>query len=302
MGASICFISWSGEPDCELSWGSFAVAHVERLMSILGDPEDSCALDALKCLCAARPDLAEAVKREASSRSCIEEAALSYCVSPADFTPVFQALGELVEMSDEQRRDQPLQILRQIKCDWTGKEELFVQLLRLRDAELASAILGAGIPLSISGLGSLEIGPMYWWLEWMIEMGSGRDHFWLLCQLGALFGEHLNREVQHGFVAEFNRPGSKFRQVLLRFVLPGLSEITTEVFSKDAISFLLADLDREGSVSSFHGHPLGRTATEQFVTERLLPLLPDAKPPLLKNLHELLRQIGSRHGRRYLLE
>jgi hypothetical protein len=299
---SIYFISEFADPDCELSWASFTAAHVGYLMSILEDADESWALDALKCLCAARPDLAESVKQEASKKSCIKNAALIYCVSPADFTPVFQALGELVEMSDEQRREQPFRILRRIECDWTGKEELFVQLLRLRDVQLASALLGDSVPSSIPSLGNLEIGPIYWWLEWMMEGSSTSDGDWFLNQLGALFAEHLNREVQDGFVAEFNKSSSRFRWLLLHFVLPDRSNITTEVFSEDAISFLLADLSRKGSVPSFRGHLLGITATEQFVTERLLPLLPDAKQPLLKNLHEVLKQAGSRHGRRYVLE
>lgn len=299
---AIYFISEFAEPDCELSWASFTTAHVGRLKAILDDPDESWGLDALKCLCAARSDLAEVFKQEASKKSGIEKAALLYCVSRADFTPVFQALGELVEMSDEERREEPIQILKRIELDWTGKEELFVQLLRLRDMQLALALFGGSYPLSIPNLGNLEIGPIDWWLEWMMEVDPASAGYWFLNQLGGLFALHLSREVQDKFVAEFNKSGSKFRRLLLHFVLPHRSDITDEVFSDDAISFMLADLSRERSASSFRGHLLGSIATEQFVTERLLPLLPDAKQPLLKNLHEVLRQAGSRHGRRYVLE
>ena len=134
----------------------------------------------------------------------------------------------------------------------------------------------------------------------MMEAASTRDGYWFLDQLGGLFGTHLNREVQDKFVSEFNKSGSKFRPLLLRYVLPYFKEITTEIFSEDTISFLMADLRRGGS-SPFRGHLLGCTATEQFVTKRLLPLLHDAKQPFLNNLHEVLRQAGSRHGRRYVL-
>lgn len=299
---AIYFIATFAEPDSELSWASFTAAHVGYLISILDYADEIWALDALKCLCAARPDLAEAVKRGASKKSGIEKATLLYCVSPADCAPVFQALGELIEMSDEERREQPIRILRHVEFDWTGKEKLFVQLLRLRDMQLASALLGGSIPLRIPSLGDLEIGPIDWWLEWMMEVSYTGAGYWFLEQLGGLFAGYLNREVQHEFVAEFNKSGSKFRQLLRHSVLPPRSDITTEVFSEDAISFLLADLSREGRASYIYGHLLGSTATEQFVTERLLPLLPDAKQPLLKNLHEVLRQAGSRHARRYVLE
>ena len=81
--------------------------------------------------------------------------------------------------------------------------------------------------------------------------------------------------------------------------VPRFPDLTTDVFNDDAISFLLADLNRKGSAVGLDEHLLGRAATERFVTERLLPLLPDAKPPLSPNLRRILRQAGSRHGRRY---
>ena len=301
---SIYFIGKFAQPDIELSWGSFNPVHVRHLISGLG-AEDSWALDALKCLCAARPDLAEAVKQEASRRSGIEKAALIHCVSPTDFSPMFQALGELVKMNNEQRQEQPLQMLRilsGLEGDWTGQEELFVQLLKLRDVRLAAELLGGSVPPLLLGLGNLNIGPIYWWLEWMMEVDASGANTWFLDPLGGLFGAHLNREVQHEFVSEFNESSSKFRQLLVRFVLPHLTDITTEMFSEDAISFLLADLSYEESESSFHENLLGRTATEEFVTERLLPLLGDTRQPFWGNLHTVLRQAGSRHGRRYFVE
>ena len=297
---TIYFISNFAKPDDELSWDSYGPDHVRHLLSTLGTGRYF-ALDALKCLCVGRLDLSEAVRQEASKKSGIEKAALMYCVSPADFAPVFQALGELIEMGDEQRHEQPLQILDGLKCNWTGQEELFVQLLRLRNVQLATLLFGGSSPPTVPGLGNLNIGPIYWWLEWMMEVCASGANTWFPDQLGGLFGNHLNRDVQHKFVFEFNKPSSKFRRLLSQFVLPYLTDITTDTFSEDAISFLLATLSEEGSASHFRGHLLGRTATEEFVTERLLPLLSDIKQPFSKNLHTVLRQAGSRHGRRYFV-
>lgn len=297
---AIYFISGFGKPDRSLSWDSFTVAHVDRLETNLTILGESWELDALKSLCIARPDLAEVVKQRALNKAGIAKAVRLYCASPADLTPVFQALSELIEMSAQDREEQPLHILERIEFDWTAREDLFVQLLRLRDARLAPALFGGSIPPTVPNLGKLEIGPIDWWLEWMFELretGSDREKFWVVDQLGGLFGAHLNNEVIDKFIAEFNRSNSKFRRLLLRFVLPHFKDITTEVFNDDAISFLLADLSRENSISH-RGHLLGRTATEQFVTERLLPLLVDAKQPLLRNLYDVLKQAGSRHGRR----
>ena len=133
--------------------------------------------------------------------------------------------------------------------------------------------------------------------EWA-EDGDG----WFLTQLGGLFGHHLSADVQEEFVSEFNKPRSKFRGVLLHFVIPELSDLSTNVFSEDAISLLLADLDSESDARSFESHVLGSTATEEFVTERLVPLLAGAKEPGLSRLQAVLRQAGSRHNRRYFVE
>lgn len=100
-------------------------------------------------------------------------------------------------------------------------------------------------------------------------------------------------------MAEFNKAESKYRAVITNIILYRNNEITTDDFSMDAISFLLTDLGRMEISDSWRGHLLGQTATEQFVYERLLPLLPEAKAPLLTNLKNVIRQAGSRHGRRY---
>lgn len=303
--AAIYFISEYAEPEHEMSWASFTVAHIDQLEATLDAPNELWGLKALRCLCAARPDLSGEVRQRAFKKSGIYKAALLQCVSPADFSPVFQALGELVEMNNEKRQEQPIHILELIEFDWTAKEDLFVSLLRLRDTNLASAILGQSSPPWVKNLGKLKIGPIEWWLEWMLEIietDSNEGGYWLLDRLGGLFAAHLGNEALDEFVAEFNKAGSKFRRLVFLFVLTHCRDITTDVFNEDAISFLLADLNRENSTIGFRGHLLGNAATEQFVIERLLPLLTDAKQPLLNNLHEVLRQAGSRHGRRYILE
>jgi hypothetical protein len=298
---SIYFISKFAKPECELSWASFTVSHLDSLESFMSDDEESWELDALRVLCVERPDLAELLKQKALKKTGIEKAALLYCISPADLTPILQALGELIEMSDEERWEQPVRLLKNIKFDWSGREELFVQLLKLRDTDLASALFGGSCPPSVEKLGNLDIGPIDWWLQWMLEESVYEYDLWFVEQLGSLFATHLNNEMQDKFVAEFNKSDSKFHRVLLRFVLPFLEDIKIDVFSEDAISFILVDLNRKGSVSVFPEHLLCKVATEQFITERLLPLIPGAKQPLLENLHKVLRKVGSRHGKRYIL-
>jgi hypothetical protein len=297
---TIYFISNFSKPENNLSWDSFTASHVVRLEAIL-DIDGPWGLDALECLCSGRPDLGEMVKQIAFKRLGLRKALLLYCASPADLTPVFQAIEELLKLSPEDRYKEPLHALKQVKFDWVGREQLFVQILRLRDPQLASAIVGSGYPLDLPNLGKLEIGAIDWWLEWMLEGHDVDEHQSFLRSLGSLFADYLNPSVQAEFLVEFNKEDSKFRQVLLDFVLPKFSDLTTDAFNDRTISFLLADLSREGSINPWDGHLLGSTATELFVAERLLPLLPGAQSPLTENLQKLLEQAGARHGRRYIV-
>lgn len=286
-----------------ISWASFNEAHVDRLIAIMGDVGDeSWAVNALKSLCSKRVDLAAYTKQLAMRKAGVAQAVLHYCVSEADLTPLFETLTQLLDMSDQERGEQPLFLLKHVEIDWSNKEHLFVKLLQLRDIRVALALFGGSSPPDLHNLGELDIGPIAWWLEWMMDVDASKDHeYWFRDQLAGVFSEHLNCDVRLQFVAEFNRPTTRFRQLLLQYVLPRFRDITNESFNDDTISFMLADLNRERG-KAIRGHLLGGTATEKFVTERLLPLMAEAKQPLLNNLREILKQAGSRHGRRYILE
>lgn len=298
----ISFIARHGEANHELNWTSFTLEHLNRLIAIADDPEnDSWGLEALRCICSGRPDLAEVVRARAAERSGIAKASLLHCAAPAKVSPVFEALLELAGMSPEQRMKEPTHLLEQIDINWPGNEALFVRLLRLRESNLALAIVDQVFKKVDCPLGHIEIGPIEWWLDWFSESVPDSG-FMFLERMSWLFATYLNKESRHAFVVEFNNSTSRYRHLLSHWILLRQNDLTTDDFSADAVSFLLADLGRTHIRDSWRGHLLGQTATEQFVAERLLTLVPDAKEPLLRNLHAVLRQAGSRHGRRYVVE
>ena len=297
---AIYFVAHFAVPEHGLTWASFKNEHLDRLILMADDPEeDSWALKALQCLCSGRPDLAEVTRGRASGRAGIAKAYLLNCIAPAESAPVFEALGELSNMSSEQRSHEPTHLLKQLNINWAGQEALFVQILKLRDSHIALAVINQVYDGREWQLGKLEIGAIEWWLEWLVDESGNDSGYWLQDRLSWLFSSCLNKEVRRSFVVEFNKSGSKYRALLAHSILLRQNDLTTDDFSADAVSFLLADLSRAGSVYSLRGHLLGQTATEQFVAERLLPLLPEAEDPLLTNLQKVLRQAGSRHGRRY---
>jgi len=246
--------------------------------------------------------LAEVVKARASDRSGIAKVSLIDCAAAAEVAPIFEALSELAGMSPEQRILEPTHLLRQIDINWAGNEVLFVQLLKLRESYLALAVVEQVHHEWDCPLGILEIGPIEWWLDWLVDESDPWSRHWLKERLSWLFASYVSKETRHAFVNEFNKAASKYRGVLADSILLKQNELTTDDFSADAISFLLADLERTELKDSWRGHLLGNTATEKFVAERLLPLVSEAKDLLLKNLQKVLQQAGSRHGRRYLID
>ena len=297
---TIYFIANFAKPEDNLSWSSFSKDHVDRLLSIVQNlEEDTWALNALQCLCAARPDLAEVVGARALNEHGLLKAALLFSSTPNDSTPIFDALSELADMNDEQRRKEPVFLLKQVELGWAGHESLMVRLLKLRDVKLALALIDVD---GIDTLGKLEIGPIEWWLDWLMDEKDPDLWWWLRDRISKLFEMRLTSVARDAFVAEFNRAGSKYQSVLANSILLARDDLNTDSFSEEAISFLLASLREKGTVDAIRGrgHLLGNTTTESFITERLLPLLSIAEEPLATNLRRVLRHAGSRHGRRYV--
>lgn len=208
-------------------------------------------------------------------------------------------------MSPSQRMHEPTHLLEAIDINWVGNEPLLVQILKLRETDIALKILSPiynHSRMSGSLLGQLEIGPIEWWLDWLVDESNPTNRFWLSDRLSWLFAEHVSKNIRHSFVIEFNKPSSKYREVLSDSILPRHIDLTTDDFSENAISFLLADLDQKKIGGSWRGHLLSQTATEKFVADRLLPLAAEAKDLLLTNLQSVLKRAGERHGRRYIVE
>ena len=136
----------------------------------------------------------------------------------------------------------------ELRINWAGHEALYIQLLRLRDTKLALGLVER--QFMEWTLGELDIGAIDWWLEWL-EEGRGNSGFWLASRMAHLFARGLDAESRHAFVAEFNTRGSRFRRLLANYVLPNFPDLTTDAFSEDAISYLLADLNRSEIVAGY---------------------------------------------------
>jgi len=292
----IARIALFSEQDTKAVLEGFTYSHARRLEEFIEKPW---AADALKQLCRARPDIATQVKIDALSRSGLLAALLLHCADPQDMEPVFSELARIADLSAEERQGLTFKLLEDFEIDWKGRELFFLKLLKLRDFNLASAILGNSFPIGLKNLGVLDVGNITWWLEWMRDELTADEGNWFSFRLGDIFGTHALSQTRKSFIEEFNR-GSEFRHLILDYVLERL-DVTTDELGAEAISFILAELSREKSERRLGSNFIGAAATESFITERLLPLLVGAQDPLRKNLLRVLERAGARHGRRYLI-
>jgi hypothetical protein len=83
-------------------------------------------------------------------------------------------------------------------------------------------------------------------------------------------------------------------------VLRHWRDLTTDDLSEEAQLYLIEDLRSDRSVDGLHSHLPGHTATEAFITDRLVPLLGTQDSVMQENLMHVLEHAGRPHGRRYV--
>ncbi len=285
--------------DLDLSW--FGEEHVRSLVKSICDHEyDGWGIEVLRDVCRTCPEIADLVRGDCLNTRGILRTVLLSAAAADDQGPVFDELNALCGYSPEQLSTEQFELLTHLQLNWAGHESLFVRLLQLRNTQLAWHLLEPVVMGHDANLGVLEIGPIEWWLEWIKGTMGTDDGWWFQNRLSRLFTTNLNPEVRDKFVKEFNRPDSPYRSVLARTILLARNDLSSDQFTDDSISFLLSDLATRKDIDSVTGHLFESTATEVFVIEQLLPLYTSAEEPLRKNLAKVLRQIGRRHGRRYI--
>ena len=281
--------------DTEISWSVFETEHLDKLIetAYLSEDNEAWAIETIRLIIEFRSDFAAYVEDAAARYSGVLKAILRWTGSKNQVDAIFETLDELKRNAGEETRFAHCHLLEHIGLDWHGREELFIDLLRLRNPKFALALLNSFmIPDGASSIGELEIGEVNWWLDWLSEA----KNFWLEDRLTDLFAGHLSDDKKGEFLQTFNT-GKTEHLGLLKTMLPRiLSDLSTDDLSADAISFLLADVSRNVPVN-FRGHILGSIATEKLVEETLLPL---ANTKCTHALATVLKQAGKRHGRRYL--
>lgn len=283
------------------SWKLFGSEHIDILISSIVSKDENAgwALRLLSRLSDAGRDASMHIARALPRASAVPRVALLSILEPNDESQVEELLRSLVREGTRDFSAADYNILSEISFSWRGRESLFVELCRLGDSKLLYYLCDW---VEIYGyheqenVGVLDVGDIEFWLAWM---KAERDPmFW--DRLSSMFSSRITKEKRKEFLDEFNRPNSAYRDVLSKAVLLQQPDLSTDDFSSDAISYLLAELRRDGWPYGFRGSLLGATATERFVQQNLLPLVRDANGLVLRNVRLVLSEAGKRHGRRYL--
>jgi hypothetical protein len=297
---TIYFILNFANKEDNIMLDAVSVDHVERLLAQLSQEDNDCwSIRALKCICEREPLMAEFVMERSKASAGVLRSALLYCANPKNQKPVFGALHELGRLSPERRSQEPIYLLGHIELDWVGQEDLFVQLLQIHDIRLAEALLDQ-VYISDGKIRECDFRPVERWLIWLSELQRTKKNYWIGYKLSWLLGNASTEVSRLEFITEFNKEESKFRKLLASSILSYFPELTTDDFTEGSISYLLASLKHDRTQYPLNGHLLGRTATERFVSERLLPLLSSADSQLSSTLHDVLKEAGQRFGRRYV--
>jgi hypothetical protein len=282
--------------------------HINSLISIVkkeSAEHSDWALSSLHDIFSKREDLKPIAKGEISKANGVLKAALCYSISKSkELVLVFQALEELLMMDPSSLKKENFDLLSRMESlDWIGHEELFVKLLKLRNVKLAYNLCD-NLVLEHDDIGGfvIDIGPINWWLEWFAEFIKSNSKEWMFTdRVPSVITSRISKEKRHEFISEFNNPKSEYRKTLSQVILTRMPALKLEDFTNESLSYLFEEL-KTRKIDFFNSSILSDIATEQFVTERMLPLLQNMKGVGRKNLETLIETIGKKHKRRYLVQ
>lgn len=196
--------------------------------------------------------------------------------------------------------------LARIKLNWNERSKLFEKLLNLKHNELSSAVFSTNNSSpahnqNYGTVGIVDIGPIEPYIEWLVGVRDQRTRNQLSNNFGYFILFHTDIQTQDKFVQIFDKSSDVYKDFLTRWVLNLRRDLLIDDFNSESQEFLLSDLNRANAVSSYYGHMLEHISTEDFTTNRILPLLQEASGALRDNLIILLRRIGAKYGKRYFL-
>ncbi|MCS4242547.1 hypothetical protein M2418_002073 [Rhizobium sp. BIGb0125] len=255
---------------------------------------------ALSQLCLVRSDLTPYVEQMAAESNGIEAIALLYCCG-LDNQTLLAKVEELLELSDADLKLQPFEIFEVGDLEWRGRETLLVQSLAREIPMLRQSLVSSSNLISGLAGESVNLAIMKPIIELVEDLQESSQSWWISRRLGPVVAHLGDMEVRTFCLNSLVHGSEPIRHWLKTSYLSSLEGLTSDALNDDMIATLLADLNVPKRISEYWYNPLGYIATDRFVQERLLPLVESASTTFLDNLEIVLRAVGERHGKRYLL-
>lgn len=261
----------------------------QAVVAQLGSKRGRWAMELLVHILGAQPELGSEIKLVGTTE--LTRALIAYAAGEQG-----QFYEKLIELAarDHDWSVEPLDALEAVDL---SREDVILALLRLRDARLASFVLDA-VPLDLFEPSQLavDLGELDWWLDWLDELIS-QDYF-AGYRLGLFLARASSAQNRKQLLEIFNNAPNR-RKLLAEWVLLNVEDISPQDFTDESMDWLV------NSVGDLHDEwregVLARIATEDIVRARLLPLLEASRgTPVHAGLSAVLRQVGNRHGRRYI--
>lgn len=260
---------------------------------------DYFALSALRDICGHSESCARLVEQKAEGNVDLKAALLMYCVGPDSIEAVFDAIENALDGTISLGTELPS--LNQVNLDWDGHKDLFLKVLRSKNRPLIEAILPSGMPAEFDTLGDVDFGDCVDLLDYVqSEKASyANDMDWFGDRVASVIGCHCDLKTTHRLIAILADEESKHRATVSKMILPFSENVTLSDMPESAVSYLLAELGGAKPLP-WKRHLIAEVADEDFVQERLLPLLTEVEDQFQSSLREVLEFVGQRHGRRYL--
>lgn len=274
-------------------------ALIDALVNAISHPGDSSwAIDSLRRLTCELPrvgrDLEAIAEADASGLGLLATVLLRFAAGDDDGCA--RVLGEMIGSTDWSV--EPVFALGALQEFWPTRIELLANLLREDQAELSRSLL-TSLDFSSFGPGEVEhvaIPDLEYWLSQIVHFAKVDDISAVaLSQFVARIADSAT-VAEMGAAIEASEGPRRF--ALCRCLLPVMPDVALVNLSNELVDWLVANIENLKPWGS--PHPLAVHATEDFVEQRLVPLLVDSRDgPMLR---AILVHAGRRHGRRYVDE
>ena len=285
----------------KLSWERFSTKHIDILLKLSQTNHEEWILHTLEQICVAREDLKQYVMDEIERYPLNAKAPIEFKIQKNTkiiFDYFITVINTKIKEQIYYNR------IDELSIDWHSNEELFLKIIEHSDYHLISSLMGGSIPPTIIGLKTLPIKSIFTYLDQLNSLYKRDKNQWILDQLSYVLTKNVDDKIKKDLLDEFNSPYSPYMDLLLDKIMVNL-DCTVDQFSKHTIQYIIKDLCKNDYSKSFMSrHLLISSSTEEFVEHRLIPLLTktDRNTILDTNLRYIIRSVGKKYGKRYLLD